>query len=133
MVETFQFDLVAPERHLATLQVHAVQIPASEGEMTAMPGHAATITTLRPGVVRAEAPDGTTAYLVTGGFADVTAQNVSVLAEVALPLAEVTDTFMDDLIAQATAKRDAATGLEHSAAELYLADLQSARTSISAT
>ena len=49
MADTMQFDLVSPEKSLASLAAREVQIPGSEGDMTAMPDHAPTITTLRPG------------------------------------------------------------------------------------
>jgi F0F1-type ATP synthase epsilon subunit len=49
MAEMMQFDLVSPERKLASAQVRSVQIPGAEGDLTAMPQHAPTITTLRPG------------------------------------------------------------------------------------
>ena len=74
--------------------------------MTAMEGHAPTITTLRPGVLRAIGTDGTKAYAVTGGFAEISATGVSVLAESAIPVDEVTVAMLDDMIAGA---RDALT------------------------
>ncbi len=85
MADLMQFDLVSPERTLASGQVRAVQIPAAEGDMTAMADHAATITSLRPGVLTSEGPDGDTRYVVTGGFAEITPQGTSVLAERAYP------------------------------------------------
>ena len=85
MADMMQFDLVSPERKLASGQVHAVQIPAADGDMTAMADHAATITTLRPGVLTSEGPDGDTRYVVTGGFAEISPQGTSVLAERAYP------------------------------------------------
>lgn len=81
MADTMQFDLVSPERRLASLPVTAVMIPGAEGDMTAMANHAPTITTLRPGVLRVESPQGTSEYLVTGGFAEIGADGLSVLAE----------------------------------------------------
>ena len=69
MANTMQFDLVSPERSLASLSATAVQIPGADGDMTAMPDHAPTITTLRPGLLKVEAPEGSSEYLVTGGFA----------------------------------------------------------------
>ncbi len=81
MADTMQFDLVSPERRLASMQVTAVQIPGTEGDMTAMADHAPTITTLRPGLLRVEGPEGTSEYVVTGGFAEIGGQGgVSVLA-----------------------------------------------------
>lgn len=85
MADMMQFDLVSPERKLASGQVRAVQIPAADGDMTAMADHAATITTLRPGVLTSEGPDGETRYVVTGGFAEISGEGTSVLAERAYP------------------------------------------------
>jgi F-type H+-transporting ATPase subunit epsilon len=66
-----QFDLVAPERRLASIQASAVQIPGADGDMTAMEGHAPTITTLRPGILRVTHAGGTDEYAVSGGFAEI--------------------------------------------------------------
>ncbi|MGZ2256766.1 F0F1 ATP synthase subunit epsilon [Roseobacter sp. A03A-229] len=101
MADTTQFDLVSPERRLASAAVTAVQIPGADGDMTAMAGHAPTITTLRPGVLSAEGPDGTSDYVVTGGFAEITAYGVTVLAERAMPKGEVTADDMAALIKEA--------------------------------
>ncbi|MEO3478806.1 F0F1 ATP synthase subunit epsilon [Phaeobacter sp. CAU 1743] len=98
MADTMQFDLVSPERSLASLQVSAVQIPGAEGDMTAMPMHAPTITTLRPGVLRVESPQGTSEYVVTGGFAEIGSEALSVLAEKAIPMDEMTRAHLDELI-----------------------------------
>jgi F-type H+-transporting ATPase subunit epsilon len=90
MADTVQFDLVSPERRLASAQVVSVQIPGTEGDMTAMAGHAPTITTLRPGLLVTEGPEGKAEYVVTGGFAEISAGGISVLAERAIPKGEVT-------------------------------------------
>lgn len=108
MADTMQFDLVSPERRLASLSVSAVQIPATDGDMTAMPDHAPTITTLRPGVLTVQGPEGTTKYVVTGGFAEIGADAMSVLAEKAIPLDEVTREHLEDLIQDARAAHAAA-------------------------
>ena len=108
MASTMQFDLVSPERSLASLEASAVQIPGADGDMTAMPDHAPTITTLRPGILKVEAPEGASEYLVTGGFAQINGDGLSVLAEKAIPVAEVTRSHMDDLIAEARASHEAA-------------------------
>ncbi|WP_299958285.1 F0F1 ATP synthase subunit epsilon [uncultured Roseobacter sp.] len=101
MADTTQFDLVSPERRLASAAVTSVQIPGADGDMTAMAGHAPTITTLRPGVLSTEGPDGTSEYVVTGGFAEITAAGVTVLAERAMPKAEVTADDMAALVKEA--------------------------------
>ena len=52
-----QFDLVSPERRLVSVPVREVRLPGTEGDLTAMPGHAPTIVTLRPGIVSVVAED----------------------------------------------------------------------------
>ncbi|WP_299563640.1 F0F1 ATP synthase subunit epsilon [uncultured Sulfitobacter sp.] len=101
MADTMQFDLVSPERRLASAQVASVQIPGADGDMTAMPDHAPTITTLRPGILKVSGPDGTSEYVVTGGFAEITASGVSVLAERAVAKGDMTQDAMDDMMEEA--------------------------------
>lgn len=105
MAEMMQFDLVSPERNLASVQARAVQIPAAEGDLTAMPDHAPLITTLRPGVLTVEAADGTHRFAVTGGFAEITPEATSVLAERAYPMGDearaALQTILDELRAKA--------------------------------
>ena len=96
-----QFDLVSPERRLASVESTEVQIPGADGDMTAMADHAPTITTLRPGVLRVVHAGGTDEYVVSGGFAEITATSVSVLAEQALPRAEMTQEVYNEMLAEA--------------------------------
>ena len=126
MADTMQFDLVSPERLLASVEATEVQIPGSEGDMTAMADHAATITTLRPGILRVVSSAGTQEYLVTGGFAEINATGTSVLAEQAMPRDEVTQEVMNDLVAAANAARDGATPETLDAAVKRAADLAAA-------
>ena len=115
MGETFQFDLVSPERKLASLEASEVQIPASEGDFTAMANHSPFMTTLRPGVLSITSADGTSEYVVTGGFVEVSEAGTSVLAEEALPKSEVTEELLSQMAADADAEvekaadKDAAT------------------------
>ena len=102
MADTMQFDLVSPERRVASLEVTSVQIPGADGDMTAMPGHAPLITTLRPGILRVESTGGTQEYVVTGGFAEI-GENLSVLAERALPREEMTQETFDVILEEARA------------------------------
>lgn len=101
MAETMQFDLVSPERRLASLQARAVQLPGAEGDMTALPDHSPLITTLRPGIVSVESTEGEKAYVVTGGFAEIGAEATTVLAERAIPVEEVTQDVYNAMIAEA--------------------------------
>ncbi|MFC3616218.1 F0F1 ATP synthase subunit epsilon [Lutimaribacter marinistellae] len=113
MANTMQFDLVSPERRLASLQVSSVQIPGADGDMTAMPDHSPTITTLRPGVLTVEGPDGTQEYVVSGGFAQISADSLSVLAERAVPRGEMTREHMDEMVAEARQAHEKAKTEDH--------------------
>jgi F-type H+-transporting ATPase subunit epsilon len=92
-----QFDLVSPERKLASFEATEVQIPGAEGDMTAMPDHMPVITTLRPGIVKAKGASDDQEFVVTGGFAEITASSISVLAEVAVARGDADAAFMDEL------------------------------------
>ena len=98
-----QYDLVSPERRLASVEASEGQIPGADGDMTAMADHAPTITTLRPGVLTVVHGGGSDEYVVSGGFAEITAGSVSVLAEQALPKAEVTQEVYDQMVEEAKA------------------------------
>jgi F-type H+-transporting ATPase subunit epsilon len=110
MAEMMQFDLVSPERKLASAQVRSVQIPGAEGDLTAMPQHAPTITTLRPGVLVVDGADGESRYVVTGGFAEITPTATAVLAERAFPVGPEARAALMPLLDDARAKATAATG-----------------------
>jgi len=126
MADTMQFDLVSPERKLASVLASEVQIPGAEGDMTAMPDHAPTITTLRPGILRVLSDGGSQEYLVTGGFAEITATSTSVLAEHALPREEVSQDIFDALLAEVRQTRDTATPENLDAAVKLAADMATA-------
>lgn len=125
MAGTLQFDLVSPERKLASVAATEVQIPGADGDMTAMEGHSPTITTLRPGVLRVIGASGTQAYVVTGGFAEITASGVSVLAERAIALEEATPALMDTLVAEM--RELAATSTDKDGAEKLVQDMLAMR------
>lgn len=122
MAGTVQFDLVSPERRLASLSASEVQIPGADGDLTAMEGHAPAITTLRPGILKAMAADGARSYIVTGGFAEITARGVSVLAERAVLLEEASADVVEALLAEGSAAAAAMT--DRDAADKVVADLQ---------
>ncbi len=128
MAGNLQFDLVSPERRLASVQASEVQIPGADGDLTAMEGHAPTITTLRPGILKAVSSEGTKAYVVTGGFAEISAAGVSVLAERAVPVDEVTPALMDQLIADAS--EATAVASDKDAADKAMADLVALRAAV---
>ena len=76
--------------------------------MTAMPDHAPLITTLRPGVLKVSGSDGDASYVVTGGFAEINASSISVLAERAIPQSEVTQEQFAEMMGEANARLEKA-------------------------
>jgi F-type H+-transporting ATPase subunit epsilon len=90
MADTFRFELVTPERMALSEDVAEVVVPGVEGEFTVLPGHAPVISALRPGVIEVALPDSSkTRIFVKGGFAEVDAGHLTVLAERALPVEEM--------------------------------------------
>lgn len=119
MADMMQFDLVSPERRLASVQAAEVHIPGADGDMTIMANHAPVITSLRPGVLEVKTSDGSDTYVVTGGFAEVTAEGTTVLAERAHAVSEVTQDMVDDMVASAhKAREEAHPGAVDAAAKL---------------
>jgi F-type H+-transporting ATPase subunit epsilon len=127
MAATLQFDLVSPEKRLASFQAVEVQIPGADGDMTAMEGHASTITTLRPGILKAVGTDKTMAFAVTGGFAEITAAGVSVLAEQAVPVEDLSGTVLDGMIDQARELASMALPDDKDMAEKLVQDMMALR------
>lgn len=90
MADTINFELVSPERLLVSEQVDAITLPGSGGDMTILGNHAPVMTTLRPGVLSVtKTGGGTDEFVVFGGFADVTVDGCTVLAEDARPRGEM--------------------------------------------
>jgi F-type H+-transporting ATPase subunit epsilon len=90
MADTFRFELVTPERMALSEDVAQVVVPGVEGEFTVLPGHAPVISALRPGVIEVALPDASkTRIFVKGGFAEVDAGHLTVLAERALAVEEM--------------------------------------------
>ncbi len=124
MANTMQFDLVSPEKRLASLEATQVQIPAAEGDMTAMPEHAPVITTLRPGLVTVTGADGAeTRYAVTGGFAEINAEATSVLAERAYVGEAESRAALEGFLEEARTRAAEAEGEHKDVAEKFVADL----------
>lgn len=88
--KTFQFELVSPERILASEEAGMVIVPGSEGEMGILADHAPLLSSLRPGVVSVTSPSGELRRIfVSGGFVDVTGAQCSVLAEEAVSVGDL--------------------------------------------
>jgi len=118
-----QVDLVSPEKKLASMEAEIVGLPGSDGDFAAMPGHVPTATSLRPGVVTIKSGNDTTEYLVAGGFAEITADSVSILAEYAAIRDEATSEMFDTVRAAAQAKVDSTEGMRKAEAERDLGEI----------
>lgn len=96
MAATTLFELVSPERLFFSQPVEMVVVPGTEGDFAAMPGHMPAIATVRPGVIVIfEDGKPKERIFVAGGFAEVTEEACTVMAEEAelvsdlsLPMAE---------------------------------------------
>lgn len=87
MADKVQFDLVSPERLLMSEHAEMVVVPGAEGDFGVLIGHAPFISAVRPGII--EVHDGNAAprrIFVAGGFAEVTPERLTVLAEEAMPI-----------------------------------------------
>ena len=129
---TFTFELVAPERVIFSGDVDAVVLPATEGDMTVLPGHAPMMTALKTGfLIITDRPGNGRRVLVRGGFADVNQNGLTVLAERALPEEEITQEILDREILQAEMAYDATNdnAAKH-AAEAAVAQLREAKAAL---
>jgi F-type H+-transporting ATPase subunit epsilon len=91
MAEKIQFELVSPAKLLLSDAVEMVVVPGADGDFGALPRHSPLISTVRPGTI--EVYNGgkvTNRVFVAGGFAEVTGDRVTVLAEEAIPVADLT-------------------------------------------
>ena len=120
MTGTIAFDLVSPERLLLSDVAETVTIPGTEGDMGVMEGHMPLISTLRPGVIDVKGGSkGNQRFYVIGGFAEVTPEKLTVLAEDAVPVGEMTPAALDvrikhaeEDLARAKSETESAKALE---------------------
>ncbi len=127
MADKVQFELVSPERLLISRDVGMVVVPGAEGDFGVLPEHAPLISTVRPGVIDVY-DDGTTVsdrIFVSGGFAEVTGERCTVLADEAVPVKEIdraaTQKSLDDLQRELAAAPDD-RAREHLAARIEAAE-----------
>ena len=85
----FHFELVSPEKLLFSGEVAQVDVPGAEGDFGVLAGHAPMVTTLRPGILTVHGAGGEQKIVVLGGFAEVGAGGLTVLAEVAAAAEEI--------------------------------------------
>ncbi|MGD0108728.1 MAG: ATP synthase F1 subunit epsilon [Rhodopila sp.] len=126
-------EIVSPERLLLARPVDMVVIPASEGDMGVMEDHAPMIVMLRGGTIDLYEGDRIIDRLfVDGGFAEVTPERCTVLANLAIPLAEVSKAEGERRLAEAEAAYEAADTRDPAIEDAALDAVQSARAMVEA-
>jgi F-type H+-transporting ATPase subunit epsilon len=118
MADKISFDLVSPEQLLLSEDADMVTIPGSEGDIGVMAGHAPVITTLRPGIITVTGGKEAKKFAVLGGFAEITKDKLTILAEEAIAAAD-----LDAGIAAATAALSKATEADREACQARLDSL----------
>lgn len=125
--KTIKFELVSPERILASEDVYMVVVPGGDGDFGVLADHTPLISTIRPGVVTITLPNGDVKKIfVSGGFADVDGKICSVLAEEAVNTNDIdrskVEQTLSDLRAELAAAGDDAVKKENIARSIAVAE-----------
>lgn len=108
-----EFELVSPDRLLVSEPVEMVVVPGAEGDIGVLPGHSPLIAAVRPGVIDIhEGGKVKTRIFVGGGFAEVSPERCTVLAEEAAPVGEIDRGQAEARLAAAREKAAAADGAD---------------------
>lgn len=89
MADTFQLEIVTPEKKVVDAPAEEIQIPGKNGYLGIMPGHAPLITELAVGEITYRSALATERLAVAWGFAEVLPEKVTILAETAERPAEI--------------------------------------------
>jgi F-type H+-transporting ATPase subunit epsilon len=126
-------EIVSPEKLLLSRPVDMVVIPASEGDMGVLEGHSPMIVTLRGGTIDLYEGDRVSERLfVDGGFAEVTPERCTVLANQAVPLSELNKAEAEKRLAEAEAAYEAADKRDVAVEDAAQDAVQSARAMVEA-
>jgi F-type H+-transporting ATPase subunit epsilon len=125
MADKLSFALVSPERELFNGDVDHVVVPGIEGEFGVSPNHAPVMSVIKPGALKVINDGAERRIFVNGGFADVTPEGLTVLAEEAVDLADVEPAQLEQDLKNAHEDlRDANTDAKKDAAQRVLARLE---------
>ena len=125
MADKLNFALVSPEREVFHGEVDHVVVPGSEGEFGVSPNHAPVMSVIKPGALKVINEGVERRIYVNGGFADVTPEGLTVLAEEAVDLADVDPAQLEQQLKNAQEDlRDANTDERKQAAQLRLSRLE---------
>lgn len=130
---TFPFELVSPERLIYSGAVTEVIVPGAEGEFGILAGHAPFVSTLKPGVLTIKGDGAAKKLFVRGGFAEANPQGLTVLAETAVPLAELRADNLAQMIRDAQEDvEDARDEATRASRQQFLEQLKSAAAAVEA-
>ncbi len=113
MADKLNFSLVSPEAELYSGEVDQVDLPGTEGDLGILPDHSPLMAAIRTGALSVYEDGTQTYFFVQGGFADVTPDGLTVLAEKAIAMTELDK---DELRVQLEAATAAIEELEGEAA-----------------
>ncbi len=131
---TVDLEIVSPEKLLLSRVVEMVVLPASEGDLGVLPNHAPMIVMLRGGVIAIyEGGQVRERLYVSGGFAEITPERCTVLADEATPVAELSRAEGERRLGEAQAAYDAADKMDVPALDAAMDRIQSARAMVEAT
>lgn len=125
MTDKLSFALVSPERELFNGDVDHVVVPGSEGEFGVSPNHAPVMSVIKPKTLHVINDGAERRIFVNGGFADVTPEGLTVLAEEAIDLADIAPAQLEQDLKNAQEDlRDANTDAKKDAAQRALSRLE---------
>ncbi len=128
-----QLEIVSPEKLLLSKAVEMVVIPAAEGDMGVLEQHSPMLVSLRGGIITLfENGNPTDRLFVAGGFAEVTPERCTVLANEAVPVGELNAGTAQQRLSDATSAFDAVDKLDLVALDAAMDKLQSARAMVEA-
>jgi len=119
---TFHLDLVSPAKLIFTGEVTQVDVPGVEGDFGVLAGHAPLVATLKPGVLKVFADGEPQRYVVLGGFAEVSPDGLTILADVGWTFDEADPAFIAARIKELEERRDKLEAAQQDVSERALLD-----------
>jgi len=133
MADKLHFALVSPERELFNGEVDHVVVPGSEGEFGVLPNHAPVMSVIKPGALRVINEGAERRIFVNGGFADVTPDGLTVLAEEAIDVTDIDTAELEQQLKNAQEDlRDANSDDKREVAQRALARLDAMKAALAA-
>jgi F-type H+-transporting ATPase subunit epsilon len=131
-VATLHAQLITPDRIIFDGEIRSVVLPGVEGDMTVFPGHQPLMTMLFPGMIIAVDAEGKgRRAFVRGGFVEITGTNVTILAEEAMAVEEVTPEAIDEEILQFQMRHDGSSdGTERARYDAAISRLEELKASL---